>query len=199
MGFLSGNLSLKRFYIDDIAVFKDKDRVVANLTNFLFKDIEDAPAEESIGWVSPAKIYKTAIDVEEIYFGNYILLALRYDTKKVSKTLVEFKAEKIMESEGLKFSNSREVKRFKDEIKRELLKKSLPTPKIIEAVIDLNKSTLFLNSVSKKTGALFLSLFEKTFAVMPVYVDNTVFCQIAVGNQGTEKLSSLTETVIYDE
>ena len=199
MGFLSGNLSLKRFYIEDIGIFKDKDKVLANMENFCFKDIEDEAAEESIGWVSPGKIYKTAIEAEEVFFGNYVLLALRYDTKKVSKTLVEFKAEKIIEAEGLKFTNNRELKRFKDDIKRELLKKSLPTPKVIEAVIDLNKSTLFLNSVSKKTGALFLSLFEKTFAIMPIYVDNTVFCHIAVGSGGVEKLSSLTETVIYDE
>ncbi|BBB32208.1 conserved hypothetical protein [Thermotomaculum hydrothermale] len=199
MGFFSGNLSLKRFFIEEIEYFKDKERVVANLNNYLFKDIENQAKEESIGWVSPLKVYKSQIDVEEIYYGNYILLALRYDTKKVSKVLIDCKLNETIEREGLSIQNNKQLKQLKDDIKQELLKKTLPSPKIVEAVIDLNKKTLLLNSTSKKLGGLFLSLFEKSFSIMPVYVDPTVFSYISVGKQGVEKLSSLTETVIYDE
>ena len=199
MGFFSGNLSLKRFFIEEIEYFKDKDRVIANLNNFVFKDIEYEAREESIGWVSPVKVYKTEIEVNEVYFGNYVLLALRHDTKKVSKVLLDCKLNEVIEKEGLSIQNNKQLKQLKDHIKQELLKKTLPNPKIIEAVIDLNKKTLLLNSTSKKLGALFLSLFEKTFSILPVYVDPTVFSYISTGKEGVGKLSSLTETVIYDE
>ncbi len=199
MGFFSGNLSIKRFFIEEIECFKDKERVIANLNNFIFKDIENEAREESIGWVSPLKVYKPQIEIEEVFFGNYVLLALRHDTKKVSKVLLECKLNELIESEGLSVQNNKQLKQLKDDIKQELLKKTLPNPKIVEAVIDLNKKTLLLNSTSRKLGSLFLSLFEKTFSILPVYVDPTVFTYIAVGKQGVEKLSSLTETTIYDE
>ncbi len=199
MGFLSGNLSIKRFFIEEIDYFKDRERVVANLNNFLFKDIEREAREESIGWVSPLKVYKPDIEIDEIYHGNYIFLALRYDTKKVSKVLIECKLNEIIEKEGLSIQNNRQLKQLKDDIKNELLKQTLPNPKIVEAVIDINKKTLLLNSTSKKLGGLFLSLFEKTFSILPVYIDPTVFSYIAVGKEGVSKLSSQTETIIYDE
>ncbi len=199
MGFFSGNLSLKRFFIEEIEFFKEKERVVANLNNFLFKDIENASQEESIGWVNPLKVYDPLIKTEDIYYGNYLFLALRYDTKKVSKVLLDCKVNQLIESEALSIQNNKQLKQLKDDIMRELLKKTLPNPKVVESVIDLNKKTLLLNSTSKKLGALFLSLFEKTFSILPVYVEPTVFSYISVGKEGVNKLASLTETAIYDE
>ncbi len=199
MGFFSGNLSLKRFFIEEVDYFRDKERVIANLNNFGFKDIENEEREESIGWVSPLRVFKTEIDVSETYFGNYVLIALRHDTKRVSKVLLDCKLNEVIEREGINIQNNKQLKQLRDDIKKELLKKTLPNPKIVEAVIDLNKKTLLLNSTSKKLGALFLSLFEKTFSILPVYVDSTVFSYITTGKEGVNKLSSLTETVIYDE
>jgi len=199
MGFFSGNLSLKRFFIEETDFFKDKERVVANLNNFVFKDIESLPNEESVGWTSPLKVYKPSIEIEETFFGNYVLLALRHDVKKVSPLLVECKVNEIIEKEGLSIQNNKQLKQLKEDIKKELFKKTLPVPKVIEAVIDLNRKTLLLNSTSKKIAGLFLSIFEKTFSILPVYVDTSVFSYITVGKSGVEKLASLTESVIYDE
>ncbi len=199
MGFFSGNLSLKRFFIEEIDYFRDKERVIANLNNFGFKDIENEAREESIGWVSPLRVFKTEVDVSETYFGNYVLLALRHDTKRVSKVLLDCKLNEAIEREGINIQNNKQLKQLRDDIKKELLKKTLPNPKVVECVIDLNRKTLLLNSGSKRLSGLFLSLFEKTFSILPVYVDPTVFSYIATGKEGVNKLSSLTETVIYDE
>ena len=199
MGFFNGNLSLKRFFIEEIDYFKEKERVIANLNNFAFKDIESEAREESIGWVSPLKVFKTEIDVSETYFGNYILISLRHDTKRVSKVLLDCRLNEVIEREGINIQNNKQLKQLRDDIKKELLKKTLPNPKVVECVIDLNRKTLLLNSTSRKLSGLFLSLFEKTFSILPVYVDSTVFSYIATGKEGVKKLSLLMETVIYDE
>ncbi len=199
MGFLSGVLNIKRFFIENTDFFKDRESVVANLTNFIFKNIENSSSEESIGWVNPMKPCGTEIKANDIFFSNYIFLAMRHDVKKVSPLFLDLKVNQLIEKEDLEIKSNRDLKQLKEDVKNDLLKRSLPSSKIVDAVIDIKRSILLINSSSLKTCSLFLSLFEKTFAILPIFVDKTVFAHISTGSDGVKKLSELNETVIYDE
>jgi len=196
MGFLKGNLSLKRYFIEDIDVFKNnKEGLLVPVNEYIFRPIDDQAVEEQVGWVSPFKIYQPVINFEDMFLDRFVYFAMRVDTKTVSKTLIEANALEKIEKEQLQIKSNKQVKDLKEEIKQRLLKRALPAPKIIEGVIDINLSTLFVNSAAKKSNEYFMSLFGKTFNIKPIYINSTMYSYLSVKKEEiVEKLATTEET-----
>lgn len=196
MGFLKGSLSIKRYFIEEIGVFKNnKEGLLEPINEYIFKSIDNDAIEEQVGWVSPFKVYQPTINYEDIFLDRFVYFAMRIDTKSVPKTLVEANALEMVEKENLSIKSNKQFKSIKEDIHQVLLKRALPSPKIVEGVIDTNLSTLFVNSASKKTNGYFLSLFMKTFDMKPIYIDSTMFSFLSIKDKEiTEKLATSQET-----
>jgi DNA recombination-dependent growth factor C len=201
MGFLRGSISIKRYFIEDIDVFKNnKEGLLALVNKNIFRPIDNEGIEEQVGWVSPFKIYQPVINYEDMFLDRFVYFAMRVDTKSVPKTLIEANALETIEKENLQIKSKKQLKDLKDDIKQKLLVRALPSPKIIEGIIDTTLSTLFVNSSSKKQNGYFLSLFGKTFDMKPTHINSTMFGFLSVKKpELIEKLATTEETYFNED
>ena len=200
MGFLKGSLGIKRYFIENQDVFsKNRDTVVEKLLRYQFRSIESAAVEEAVGWVSPFRSYDPALKVEDTFLDSNLFLAMRIDKKTVSKLLLESKVHQFLDSGSSLTTGKQELKKLKEDIHQELLTKALPEPRIIEGVIDLPHSTLYLNTASHRSSGLFLSLFEKTFDILPVHIDPTAFAYLTLKEDSKlQALANAEESCFHD-
>lgn len=194
MGFLSGSLGIKRYFIEDMTpVASDPDRTLTQLGEYVFMSIEDAPVEEAIGWVPPLRVFDRTFKHEDVFMDRNLFLAMRVDRKSVSRVLVDAKINELLHKGEASPKGRQELKQLKEDLTHELLAKTLPSPRIVEGVVDLDRNTLYLNTASHRSSKLFINLFEKTFGVLPVHMDPTAFAYVAL--QNNESLTRLSETV----
>ncbi len=193
-------MGIKRYFIEKTDIFSEsRESVVEHLRQYQFRSTENAPVEEAVGWASPFRSYDPDVTVEDTFLDSNIFLAMRIDRKSVSKLLLDSKVNQLLDSGEIAPKGKTELKQIKEDMLRELLIKALPEPRIIEGVIDLPHSTLFLNTASHRVSGLFLSLFEKTFGILPVHIDPTTFAFLTLKEE--EKLQALAnaeESCFYD-
>ncbi|NOY22220.1 MAG: recombination-associated protein RdgC [Acidobacteria bacterium] len=169
------------------------------LLRYQFRSIENAAVEEAVGWVSPFRSYDPEVTVVDTFLDSNVFLAMRIDRKVVSRLLLDSKVHQLLDSGAVAPKGKQELKQLKEDMHRELLIKALTEPRIIEGVIDLTHSTLYLNTGSHKVSGLFLSLFEKTFDILPVHIDPTVFAYLTLKEEAkTQTLSNVEESCFYD-
>jgi len=197
---LKGSLGIKRYFIENQDIFSEnKNDVVERLLRYQFRSVETAAVEEAVGWVSPFRSYDPELTVEDTVLDSNIFLAMRIDKKTVPRLLLDSKVHQVLDSQSLPASGKQELKKLKEDIYQELLAKALPEPRIIEGVIDLQHSTLYLNTVSHRSSGLFLSLFEKTFDILPVHIDPTTFAYLTLKKDSKlQALANAGESCFYD-
>lgn len=197
---MKGSLGIKRYFIENQDIFsKNKNDVVERLLRYRFRSVETASVEEAVGWVSPFRSYDPELTVEDTVLDSNIFLAMRIDKKTVPRLLLDSKVHQVLDSQSLSVSGKQELKKLKEDIYQELLAKALPEPRIIEGVIDLQHSTLYLNTGSHRSSGLFLSLFEKTFDILPVHIDPTTFAYLTVKEDSKlQALANAEESCFYD-
>lgn len=197
---MKGSLGIKRYFIENQDIFSEnKNDVVERLLRYQFRSVETAAVEEAVGWVSPFRSYDPELTVEDTVLDSNIFLAMRIDKKTVPRLLLDSKVHQVLDSQSLPASGKQELKKLKEDIYQELLAKALPEPRIIEGVIDLQHSTLYLNTASHRSSGLFLSLFEKTFDILPVHIDPTTFAYLTVKEDSKlQALANAGESCFYD-
>ncbi|MCK5879135.1 MAG: recombination-associated protein RdgC [Holophagae bacterium] len=200
MGFLKGTLGLKRYFIENPDVFSQgRDKVIERMLRYQFRSIEGSAVEEAVGWVSPFRSYDPEVKVEDTFLDSNIFLAMRIDRKVVSRLLLDSKVHQLLDSGAHIPKGKQELKQLKEDMHRELLIKALTEPRIIEGVIDLPHSTLYLNTASHRVSGLYLSLFEKTFDILPVHIDPTTFAYLTLKEEAKlQALANAEESCFYD-
>ena len=192
MGFLTGSLGLKRYFIEDMTpVSADPDRTLTQLGDYVFVGIEESAVEEAIGWVPPLRVFDSTFRHEDVFMDRNLFLAMRVDRKTVPRVLLDAKVSEMLERGEASPKGRQELKQFREDVAHELLGRALPSPMIVEGVVDLDRKTLFLNTASNRNSRLFINLFEKTFGVLPIHMDPTAFAFLAV--QDEKRLRQLTE------
>jgi len=200
MGFLKGSLGIKRYFIENPDAFREgREKVVERMLRYQFRSIEGAAVEEAVGWVSPFRSYDSKIKVEDTFLDSNIFLAMRVDRKVVPRLLLDSKVNQKLDSGAVVAKGKQELKQLKEDMRQELLLKALPEPRIIEGVIDLPHATLYLNTASHRASGLFLSLFEKTFDVLPAHIDPTGFAFLTLKEDSKlQALSDAEESCFHD-
>jgi len=198
MTFLAGSLNLKRYFIEDISIFKkEKEKVLSKLQGFGFVPIEERAVEEQVGWVSPFKT--TEINHVDVFFDSYIYLAMRVDRKKINQEYLTLKFLDKIQKENLSIKSTKHASNLKEELREKLIKTAVPETIIIDAIIDVNSSTLFVNSGSQKYNNYFLTLFGKTFDIKPKHIDSTMFALMATKSIDTvASLGTIQEVYRYE-
>ncbi len=197
---MKGTLGIKRYFIEEREIFlQDRETLVERIRQYRFHPIDGSPVEEAVGWVSPFRSYDSNISVEDTFLDSNIFLAMRLDQKSVSKLLLENRVNQRLHSGEIVPKGKEELKQLKEDTMKELLIQALPAPKIVEGVIDLPHATLYLNTGSHRVSSLFLSLFEKTFNLLPVHIDPTTFVLLTLKDEGQlQTLSDAGESCFYD-
>jgi DNA recombination-dependent growth factor C len=169
MGLLKGNPTLTRYRVtDDVPSDFTEEFVGERLRKNAFVDIEKSPEEESSGWVELINDLSVAFDLGTYKYGPNYAFNLREDTRKLSaKILNRYYA--IVEAEFVKKMtrkpNSVKKKELKENLRRDLLRRSLLTTDLHEVVWLAKQNEVWLSGAGEKLRTLFEEHWNRTFAL----------------------------------
>lgn len=145
--------------------------VSSSLDRLAFKNILEGTTESSVGWVQVNDHNATDFNSPAfLHIDKYLFLSLRKDTRKVPAAVLK---QECVDREAAWLQNNpatklkRPPKRTREEIKEaaklDLLKKTLPVPKVFDAVINTETQIVYLLTTSTKEVDLFTEMFKRTF------------------------------------
>ena len=165
MSILQGAVSLKRFLV--LGPVPDEKDLQAGLEQDQFRPFQDGSEEERVGWCDWRNPLITPPDKDWVSQERFAVFGLRIDTRRVPPTLlkahVDLKLQSLQKEKDLAFVGKEARISLADEIKVELLRKVLPTPKVVEVAWDLKGGILWTTASSSKTQGVLSTLFIKSF------------------------------------
>lgn len=167
MGLLSGSASFMRFTVEGELPDHFWDFVAERVVEHSFTDIDDNMEEYSIGWVSVANMFDSEFGYASYAAGDYVVLSMRIDERKVSPAVLKkftMKEEERIKREKQvpKLSRSARLE-IKERVRTELVRKSAPVPVIYDLCWNMTNNTLLFFSTSKKAMIQLEDLFRDTF------------------------------------
>ena len=165
MSLLQGTLSLRRFLV--LGPFPAEEDLLEGLRQDQFRPFEDGVEEERVGWCDWRNPLITPPEAEWVTQERFAIFALRLDTRRVPALLlkahVDLRLQRLMKEKDLAFIGKEARISLQDEVKVELLKKVLPTPKVVEVAWDLKGGVLWTTAGASKTQSALTGLFMKSF------------------------------------
>lgn len=165
MSLLQGTLSLRRFLV--LGPIPAEGELLEGLRQDHFRPFEDGMEEERVGWCDWRNPLITPPEDAWVSQERFAIFGLRLDTRRVPATLlkahVDLRLQKLMKEKDLAFIGKEARISLQDEVKVELLKKVLPTPKVVEVAWDLKGGVLWTTASSSKTQGALTGLFMKSF------------------------------------
>lgn len=165
MSLLQGSLSLRRFLV--LGPVPGEKDLVEGLRQDQFRPFEDGLEEERLGWCDWRNPLITPPNEDWVVLERFAIFGLRIDTRRVPASLlkahVDLRTQQLMKEKDLAFLGKEARISLQDEIKAELLRKVLPTPKVIEVAWDLKGGVLWTTASSSKTQGALIGLFMKSF------------------------------------
>ncbi len=165
MSILQGTVSLKRFLV--MGPVPDEKDLQSGLEQDQFRPFTDGLEEERVGWCDWRNPLITPPDENWVGQERFAVFALRIDTRRVPSTLlkahVDLRLQALQKERDLTFVGKEARISLADEVKVELLRKVLPTPKVIEVAWDLKGGILWTTASSAKAQGVLSSLFIKSF------------------------------------
>lgn len=167
MSIESGNLTLRRYYIEGKCKASSNPFWIDRLKQNIFSEKKLISDEENLGWTVLGNELSTDFSLENTIYGKYILFSLRRDYLKIPSTLLQLHLkhrihERLKEIETDTISQKQKVE-IKEEVLEHLLSQTPPHLQIAQVVIDTAKSEVFITSTSDKMNESFELLFQKTF------------------------------------
>ena len=165
MGILQGALSLKRFLV--LGAIPDEADLNAGLQQDQFRPFQDGLEEERMGWCDWRNPLIIPPDENWVSQERFAVFNLRIDTRRVPpavlKAHVDLRLQTLQKEKDLAFIGKEARISIEDEVKVELLRKVLPSPKLVEVVWDLKHGLLWTTASSSKAQGALTSLFIKSF------------------------------------
>ena len=165
MSMLQGTVSLKRFLV--LGPVPDPKDLQAGLVQDQFRPFQDGTEEERMGWCDWRNPLITPPDENWVGQERFAVFGLRIDTRRVPPALlkahVDLRLQSLQKEKDLAFIGKEARISLQDEVKIELLRKVLPTPKVIEVAWDLKGGILWTTASSSKAQGALTSLFIKSF------------------------------------
>ena len=146
MGLVSGAASFVRFAVEGELPENTLDFIADRVASFSFVDIDDGYDEYSIGWVSVMNMFDSDFRYASYGVGDYVVLSLRIDERKVSpailKKFIAKEEERVKREKQIpKVSRSMKVE-IKERVRTELIRKSVPVPVVYDLCWNLSEGTV---------------------------------------------------------
>ena len=165
MSMLQGTVSLKRFLV--LGPVPGEEDLLAGLAQDQFRPFQDGLEEERMGWCDWRNPLITPPDGNWVSQERFAVFGLRIDTRRVPPTLlkahVDLRLQALQKEKDLTFVGKEACISLADEVKVELLRKVLPSPKVVEVAWDLKGGILWTTASSSKAQGALASLFIKSF------------------------------------
>lgn len=170
------------------------------IAKFSFRDIDDTFDEYSIGWVSIDNMFDSSFAQASYAVGDYIVLAMRIDERKVSKTLLQKysrkEEERIKKEKQIPSLNRSHRIRIKEDIRLQLVKKSLPVPSVYDLSWNLANNTVLFFSTSTKAQSMLEDFFKECFGLTIILQVPYLAAAHLLDLSGQERLQNLHADIL---
>jgi len=165
MSLLQGTLTAARHLV--LGPVPDFADLMAGLCQDQWRPFQDGLEEERLGWVDWRNLLITPPEEAWVEQDRFYVFALRIDTRKIPAALlkshVDMRLQALMKEKDLAFIGKEARTSLVDEVKAELLRKVVPTPKAYEVVWDHKGGQSWTAATSQKAQGVLTSLFIKSF------------------------------------
>lgn len=169
MGLLTGAASFMRFSVEGALPEPFWEVVAERIKAHSFKDIDDTLEEYSIGWVSVAGMFDSDFAGASFAAGDYIVLSMRIDERKVAPAVLK----KCVLKEEERLKRERRIPRLarsvqmeiKERVRSQLVRRSVPVPSVYDLAWNLSDGTVLFFSTGKKALVHIEELFKETFGL----------------------------------
>ena len=197
MSFLGRSSSFVRFSVEGDLPDNPLEFIGDRIGSFVFEDIDDNFEEYSVGWVSVMNMFDSTFEYGSHLFGDYVVLSLRVDERKVSPSILKKftqKEEERVKKEKQLPKLSRTLKlEIKERVKTELTRKAMPLPAVYDLVWSLSESSLYFFSTNKKAQMLLEDFFKDCFGlVLVLQIPFTTAVQLLPDDEGQARLEQIT-------
>ncbi len=167
MSLLQGTLSLRRFLV--LGPVPSEEDLLQGLRQDCFRPFEDGLEEERMGWCDWRNLLMVPPEAEWVMQERFAVFGLRLDIRRVPPSLLKAQTDMrlltLQKEKDLAFVGKEARLSLQDEVKVDLLKKVLPTPKVSEVAWDLKGGILWTTASSMKTQSALIALFIKSFGL----------------------------------
>ena len=167
MSLLQGGLSLRRYLA--LGPIPQELEVVEALESNPFRPFQDGSEEERMGWVDWRNPLIIPPERDWVMQDRFALFGLRIDTRRVPPILLrahmDLRLASLQKEKDLAFVGKEARVALLDDVKSDLLRKVLPTPRIVEVAWDLKGGMLWTTAASGKSQTALLQLFHKSFGI----------------------------------
>ncbi len=169
MGLLANSTTFVRYSVEGDLTENFWTFAAEQIAAHSFRDIDDSYEEISIGWVSVLNMFDAEFSYASYAAGDYIVLTLRVDERKVSpQALKKFclkEEERLKKERQIPKLNRSQKLEIKDNVKLMLTKKAVPVPATYDLCWNLGDNTLFFFSTSQKAQEILEDFFKETFGL----------------------------------
>ncbi len=200
MALIKGSASCVRFRVDGELPSNPFDFIAGKVASYSFRDIDESYDESSIGWVSVVNMFDSAFSYSSHICGDYVILTLRIDERKVSSAVLK----KLTQKEEERIKKEKQIPRIgramkvemRERIKAELMRKSVPIPAIYDLCWNLSDSTLLFFSTNKKAQAVLEDYFKESFGLrLQQQIPYNTAEQLLSSSELSERLEIITPTL----
>jgi DNA recombination-dependent growth factor C len=166
-GLLSNSASLVRYAIDGEPPANFWEFADERVRRFSFRDIDDSFDERSIGWVSVLNIFDSQFAYASYAVGDYVMLSMRIDERKVSPAVLKKfclkEEERIKRERQIPKLSKGQRQDIKENIHLMLLKKAVPGTAVYDLAWNLSEGTVLFFSTNKQAQETLEEFFKETF------------------------------------
>ncbi|MCA9561888.1 MAG: hypothetical protein KC561_00295 [Myxococcales bacterium] len=168
MGLADGGISFRSYFVDGEIPDDFRPLFLERIKMYQFEPLEvEAEEDISYGWVHVDNLLETRFERPDVYFQDYLVLALRIDKWSIPPALLKAAvkrstAEKLAEADRAHLSKM-ERGELADRERTRLKRMSLPSARSIDFCWNLTDMTLRFSSSSRSVNEMFCELFERTF------------------------------------
>lgn len=198
-GLLSNTASLVRYAVEGELPADFWDFAADRIRSHSFRDIDDTFEERSIGWVSVMNIFDSQFAYASYAAGDYIMLSLRIDERKVPPALLKKfclkEEERVKREKELPRLSKRHRLEIKENVQLMLLKKSMPGTAVYDLAWNLAEGTVLFFSTNKKAQEALEEFFKETFDLHLVLQIPYLTAGHLLGSGEQEALEQLTPEI----
>lgn len=171
MGILKGALGVRRYRIEGEVLAGDRDRMIAALNGHAFREpLSPVHKEEIMGWTQIHNLLDTDFsDINQWYYNQYIVFAMRIDKKTLPARLFKAHLEKKMAAWCKETGRERVPAKVKEELKSllevDMLRQTLPKVSMQEVTWNTKENWVIIHNQSDGINDKFRKLFHQTFGV----------------------------------
>ncbi|HMA66884.1 MAG TPA: recombination-associated protein RdgC [Desulfosalsimonadaceae bacterium] len=191
MGLLSATLSFARYQVEGEISGPFLESVREGLKNNMIREIDNDPAEKSVGWTSLDSPFQPDFDRAELVFGTRLIFCLRIDKKQIpakvmNKHLNAAVARRLSQSNRSSLTRN-EKQELRDEVARRLYLRIPATPGIFEVVWNYEQGVLWFFSTQKAANEELETVFSRSFKLSIIRMFPYTEADLACGLSDEQK------------